>query len=42
MHQVWAPNGSDGLHPQLTRGGQLELMQAHVSIMHPVGSNLKQ
>ncbi|CAE7628057.1 L [Symbiodinium microadriaticum] len=24
---VWAPNGSDGLHPQLTRGGQLELMQ---------------
>ncbi|CAE7489800.1 unnamed protein product [Symbiodinium natans] len=24
---VWAPNGPSGLHPQLTRGGQLELMQ---------------
>ncbi|CAK9118523.1 unnamed protein product [Durusdinium trenchii] len=24
---VWAPNGSNELHPQLTRGGQLELMQ---------------
>ncbi|CAJ1416719.1 unnamed protein product, partial [Effrenium voratum] len=23
---VWAPNGNNGLHPQLTRGGQLELM----------------
>ncbi|CAK9043903.1 Mycosubtilin synthase subunit A [Durusdinium trenchii] len=25
--EVWAPNGSNELHPQLTRGGQLELMQ---------------
>ena len=25
---VWAPNGFDKLHPQLTRGGQLELLQA--------------
>ena len=39
LSEVWAPNGSKELHPQLTRGGQLELLQ--VSPGHRGSSILK-